>query len=357
MELLNVIRALQARSYSFKQLKSELKQKEMLSAKVNGWSGLLRIYAEYQTSGSKDLPLWQENLTNIFTNHVRYGMKAIVIFPIEHDVALRLIDKMEMLSYNDSPFRSSYPLPLRTDKLRNVSSDSIPTSFELEDAKTRRLVICTRRAIKTRDSFQYDQVSEHVRNDLKEDDEDKFERVIVVRNRIVQSFDSVLIRPTENRLEIHVDIPEYLGVEEVLKTINTHTEKITTLLKGISNANLEPVNFFPCIARLYKEPQGSVHQLGHTTGSESVKNERMRKKDFDLREEIFHQKGLEALGGSTNLYSITKAWASSNGIAYPQLSIIGYVSDAEKINAVVNHAIVDGYNCKEDFERLITKLV
>lgn len=302
-----VIEALRARAFPLNLLQSELREVKMRTAR--GWDLLLRRFEDDSSFNGDDLVIWEDILTKIYTNHLRYGTKAVVIFPIEYDIALQLIDKITDINYTESPFQSNYPLPLATNELKETSFNPVPTSFETDENSddVKRLVICSKRAVKIRESFEFDTLEPLVRSSLARNGE--IEELIMIHNRLIQSFDSVIIRPNENRLEIHIDLSNPLNTVDLSKSIRAYTNKVNELLQAVNNSSLaEPINVFPCIPKLYEEPDGYVHQLGHATGTVSIKDEKMRGKCLDLRTELFHGKGLEAVGGSTNCFSIIKGW-------------------------------------------------
>ncbi len=353
MSLLAVIEALRARAFPLNLLQSELREVKMPTAR--GWDLLLRRFEDGSSFNGDDLVIWEDTLTKIYTNHLRYGTKAVAIFPIEYDTALQLINEIAALNYTESPFHSNYPLPLATNELKETSFNPVPTSFEIEEDSddVKRLVFCAKRAVKIREFFEFDTLEPLVRSSLARNGE--IEELIVIHNRLIQSFDSVIIRPNKNRLEIHIDLSNPLNTIDLLKSIRTYTNKINELLQTVNSSLGEPVNFFPCIPKLYEEPDGYVHQLGHATGTASIKDEKMRGKCLDLRTELFHGKGLEAVGGSTNCFSIIKGWETDFGT--PHVTITGRFAQAGMPDASVTHAIIDGCNGKEDFEMLLAKLI
>jgi hypothetical protein len=218
--------------------------------------------------------------------------------------------------------------------------------------------MCAKRAIKNRELFDFETLDPSVRSAFNSVQDIQIDEIIVVSKKLIQSFDNVIIKPDENRLEIHIDISNQLSTDDLLRAIKVNVTKINELLESIPSVDRlkDPKNFFPCIAALYDEPDGYIHQLGHATGTASIKDEKMRGKGKDLRTELFHEKGLKAIGGCSDYYSITKGW-DTDSLGSPQLTIAGRYAQAGSSEASITYAIIDGCNCKEDFEMVLGKLI
>jgi hypothetical protein len=115
------------------------------------------------------------------------------------------------------------------------------------------------------------------------------------------------------------------------------------------------VNFFPKIASLYATADGVVEHIGHVTTSGSNKSERMRAKEKDLRKEPYHQEGLKAINGGTDLFSISKRWDA--GGYYIGIEIPGTHKQAGDPTAKVQVAVIDGCRNGADFGKVLNYLV
>ena len=67
------------------------------------------------------------------------------------------------------------------------------------------------------------------------------------------------------------------------------------------------INMFPLVDLLYQSQEGRVVELSFLTDEGSVKNEKLRKKDHDLREESYHKAGKKAVC-HTNLFRVAIIW-------------------------------------------------
>ena len=353
---MTIIEELRARSFPFRMLQSKLRDEQMHSGV--GWGPLLEWY-DTNMPDHDETVTWKDVFTEIYTNHLKYGTKGVVVFTIDRLTALALIKKIRSINYADSAFNVNYPLSLTTDELEVASFNPVPTFFEVEDSNVYRLVMCAKRAIKNRELFDFETLDPSVRSAFDSSGQDiQIDEIIVVSKRLIQSFDSVIINPDENRLEIHIDISNKISTDDLFRAIKVNVSKINELLESIPTIERlkDPINFFPYIKALYEEPDGYIHQLGHATGTASIKDEKMRGKGKDLRTELFHEEGLKAIGGFSDFYSITKGW-DGDSLGSPQLTIAGRYAQAGSPEASITYAIIDGCNCKEDFEMVLSKLI
>lgn len=114
-------------------------------------------------------------------------------------------------------------------------------------------------------------------------------------------------------------------------------------------------NFFPLIATLYEQADGRVVSLGHSTGTRSVKDEKMRGRNLDLREELFHKEGLRAIG-RTDAFSISKEWDKSMGSGVLTITIPGHFSMAGQLTSWINYAELHGATTEDEVAFLLSKL-
>jgi len=353
MDLLTIFKALKGRSFSLRIIQAKLRLGK--NDKVKGWDALFKKYA--QIPSTKDIfgNTLESEFKELYLNHLFYGTKAVIMFSLQKNEARFLINKLSAFDYESSFFRKTYPLPLSEDDLKIQSSNLIPTAY-YEENNIFRVISCAKRTVKTSEFINYEIFDSSVKEALKEYDE-----VVVRKSIFYQSFDNLIIYPNDNRLDIHIDLSKPWGTDnffnlaDLKKSIEAHIK----LLHKLGVTLEKPKNFLPCIPKLYEEEAGAIHKLGHSTGTDSTKDEKMNKKqlDINLKKELFHEEGLKAIGGSTNYFAITKVWKSVHDFGLPELIIEGKSAGAGGLNASVTHAIIGGCYCKEDFEMVISKLL
>lgn len=343
------LNALRSRSISFRMLQSELRAKGLGAA--SGWDGLLQRYATLPDAAEERNKL-TEHFKDIYTRQLFYGRKAVSIFAADQAVMQRLTESLTNLLDNTSPFAKRYPMPVNEATLSQCSFDPVLVAVERDDENVRIISSC-KRFYKAREPIELSALEESAKTALSGYDE-----VFGVKMGIVQAFDSIVLRSDLNRLEIHIDLCCPMIAEDLSRARSWYTERISPLIADLDgwNAGLGlPKNFFPLISKLYNAPDGNVISLGHATGTKSVKEEKMRQRSLDLREELFHKEGIRAIG-HTDAFSIVKAWSLDGGIGRPMVTIPGHFSIAGAINAHVPHVIVDGCATCDDFETILAKL-
>ncbi len=330
-------------------LQSELRAKGLAAA--SGWDGLLQRYATLPGAAEERNEL-TEHFKDIYSRQLFYGRKAVSIYAADEAVIQRLTVGLADLVDNTSPFAARYPMPVDEATLRQCSFDPVLVSVE-RDGDNVRIISSCKRFYKAREPIEMSALEESAQTALSGYDE-----VFGVKMGIVQAFDFIVLRSDLNRLEIHIDLCCPMVAEDLSRARSWYMERISPLigdLDGWSAGFGLPKNFFPLISTLYNTPDGNVISLGHATGTKSVKEEKMRQRSLDLREELFHKEGIRAIG-HTDAFSIMKAWSVDGSIGRPTVTIPGHFSIAGAINAHVPHVIVEGCATREDFETILAKL-
>jgi hypothetical protein len=343
LSTLEVINALKVRNFSFHRIQSELKEKNILSAR--GWDELIKKYF------SKDVEIKSEyveklgnTLKNLYTVHVFEGLKAVALFNVDES----LCSKLETVCAKELKNISASEI---SDFISPNLSDMKTYFFTKERDNVSRIIFSESRTVNTVSSYQLDELDENTVQSL--GDIGDFYKLSVFKHETIEAFDSILIRKDKKRLEIHIDIPDKLNEDLILKSISNLKIFISDKT-GLDFSLHDAINLFPCIEKLYQNKDGTVSSLGHVTGTDSIKKESMNR-GYDLRDEKFHSKGLEAVG-DTNGFSITKWWDFGNG-SKPEAIINGKTAHASSANPVISYVLIDKCVCKKDFEMVVEKIV
>lgn len=363
MDFLSIIEALEGRSYNFRLLQRFLKHKKMPSAQ--GWEHLKEKYKSIDSDDATKSE-WFALFEEIYRNHILYGEKAVAIFDLDEETILTLIEKFSEVDCTSSPFSKEDFLPLKKEKLNLEENDTYYPTWFVSEINSERLIFCSKLIIETRDSFEYKTFTSSfekelysnnkVKNALKNDG--SIEKIVIIRSKSIQLFDSILIRPEDKRVELLIDFPDAISEKEILHAIERHLSFINKML-GFEKIKLQNLsNLYPCIAKLYAEPDGRVFQANHSTDTKSIKQERMREKGEDLRYELFHSAGLKAVNQATNFFAIAKSWNSHCELSgNPSISLSVHISKLHQLDIPVPYGIINDCNCKEDFEMIISKLI
>ena len=354
--ILKLLRAVKSRSasYSFRLVQAHLRAHGMPGA--SGWAPLI---AKYEALNYDAIPaLWAEYveaLKSLLHNAIRCGTSAVWFFEAPADVLTNLARALPALVDTNSPYHQSFPIPLEEGELLAQSMASVRTKFEtFEEGNEHVLFMCAKRAFREREPVMVNDMIDQVRDALSEYDE-----LIGVRNGFTQAFDRLVIRPQAGYLELHIDLCCPLNTEELAQFCVTYVARLKEAIGALNGDQLAwlggATNLFPRISALYNTQDGRVLSLGHATGTKSIKEERMRGRALDLRDELFHKHGIEAIQ-ETDAYSIKKGWPSPGGTHVPSVAIAGHFSRAGVAHAAVRHAVIDSCASPSDLGIIRSKL-
>lgn len=353
--ILKLLRAIKNRSssYSFRLVQSHLRAHEMPSA--SGWVPLL---AKYEALNYDEMPtLWSDYiraLQSLLYNSIRCGTSVVWFFEAPTEALTGLIRVLPELVDHTAPYHQTFPFPLAEDDLRAQSMTPVRAKFEAFDDE-HVLFMCTKRAFREREPVIVTDMADQVRDALSDYDE-----LIGVRSGFTQAFDRLIVRPQSGYMELHIDMCCPMNTEELTQYCETYISRFKDAVIAHSDDPLpwlgNAKNLFPRIAALYNDQDGRVLSLGHATGTKSIKEERMRGRDLDLREELFHKHGIKAIR-DTDAYSIKKGWPSPTGSNVPSVAILGHFSRAGATHAFVRHAIVENCSVPSDFNLVRSKLL
>ncbi|MGF6771972.1 hypothetical protein P3T18_004460 [Paraburkholderia sp. GAS199] len=353
-DILDVLAALRARQecYPFSMVRNQLKAAKMPTS--NGWPPLIEKFVEMVASRERLLEC-REELRRIYLQSLVVGTRAISIFEVDKREANVAAANIDALLDVTSDFAQAFPLPVSDEKLRKAGFNGVFCAIRKYEDGAVRLIACCRRAFRTREAIDVAGLDGDAKNAL-----EGFDEVIGVKNGWVQAFDSIVVRPVEGTIEIQIDIPCRLTREDFGKARNFYTDRLNGLFgERFRNEKwlMLPRNLYPLISKLYARNDGYVNSLGHATTTKSIKEERMRGRQSDLRKETFHEEGMAAINGATDEYSIRKGWDTADGQRTPTVLISGHFGAAGGANPQVGYAFIDGCADEDDFAMVMSKLV
>jgi len=250
-----------------------------------------------------------------------------------------------------------FPYFLSDSELADIPSRPTFTGrSELDDGSI-ALTFLSGRYIDERIKYKQDEVSEAVQKAFA-----GFDEFIVVRKIFKQCADAVVISPNAKRVELRLDVPSTNNIEFGEICAQQLTNEFHALVHGPGGAPLlgHRVNFFPAIHSLYSDAKaGRVVELGFETPTNSVKTERMRDRDSDLRKELFHKGGKVAVPNITPFKISVKFGDSTKkfGEILPVLSLPGNFRELSKPKGELYLAVVDGCLTEDLFRQTIDTLL
>ena len=326
-ELLSYLEALRSRQecYPYTIVRARLNAAKMPTA--TGWPPLLVKYNELVASKDRLIEC-RDEIRAIYLDSLLVGTRAVSVFKVTPQEAQIASEGVGALVDAASEFAVRFPLPLSDSKIRRASFNGVFCHVIAHPDGSVRVFVCCKRAFRKREAIDLNVLDGSARSAL-----EGYDEVIGVRNGFVQAFDSIVFRPSAGTVEVHIDMSCRLTRDDFSVARNFYTDRLNGLFGerfGNEKWLLLPENFFPLISKLYARKDGFVNSLGHATTTNSIKEERMRGRKSDLRHEQFHEKGMEAIHGNTDEYSIKKGWLSADETRVPTVLI----SDTSRLREV-----------------------
>ena len=286
--------------YTLPELRLILKSEELGTAP--GWDQLAERWAEADPA----LKTKAEGvLKGLHGDLILAGTKDVQIFELPPGQGALIAAALGDIEPSSANFRATDPLSLSETELRALPVDHELTAKVAYENGDVSLVFCAKRMVDEQVRYKTSEVTAAVRDAFAGYDE-----FIAVRRMDYQIFDVLTVRSKLNRLELLIDHPERIrSPESTDARVLGLLGRISTLvpaLKTIYEQN-EPVNLLACINNLLQaKTEGRVSRLYFRSPTDSVKKEAMTA-NKDLRVEVFHAAGVQAVGAITP-FDITIAW-------------------------------------------------
>lgn len=352
IKYLNATRARQ-NSFSFGTVRAIFSEK-FSAPTAQGWDLLIQRYQAISPT-HKDVQAALAGAKEAHNASIWYGNRALTIFEIPAHIANTMIRQCQKLVNANNAFARSFPFAVDRATLERSSFNAeFVKMVKNPSDNSVRLFACSKRAYRERQTIDVSSLATAASQAL-----DSYDEVIGVTSGFVQAYDSVVIRPS-GRVEIQIDMccPMPLSESDIVQFMKYYIDVLNTAFPPPPNQQkylYRPVNLFGLVRAFYDENDGKVRNLGHATGTNSVKQERMRSRKDDLRVEPFHQKGLAAIT-STDLYSIEKSWKGALTSISPTITLPGKFSMAGNTDARIDYAIVANCSGKIDFDQTVARL-
>jgi hypothetical protein len=334
-------------AFSFRRVQNHLNAAGMPSAQ--GWDALRE---KYDAMGvDKDWTSFVNPVKQLQLASLSSGKTAVSVFEIGIPQVTLMAGRAAELLDLQSPFHARYPRLLAD---TNLAAESMNGKFirrlVYADGSI-ALVACGKRIYRERVVLALTATQRAALG--------SFDQVIGVRDHIVQFFDRVVFRPSLGIVDIFVDqcCPGGLPKDQIESIQDYYAVIINNHFRSNFSGNVFPgrKNLFPLIQQFYDDPDGRVTELSHATSTNSIKHEKMRGKEDDLRSEEFHSVGLGAVD-FTDIFAIKKEWPSFGGIGLPSIELPGQFSAASDVTPRLEYAIIDGCAKRIEVEGMVGKL-
>lgn len=349
-ELVKYIEAIRSRQYafSFRIVNAQLKKEKMPTAR--GYDELVGKYKNL-TAKNKDLLEYLAVLKRIHNDSILYSRRAVSFYEITLDQAKNISHRINLILDKDNLFIDQFPLPVSKSVLSRAGYNGKFVESAKVSSNRMRIVACSKRSYREREPIQIDTLEESARLAL-----DGYDEIVGVKHGIAQAYDYVEIDVENGMISLHLDICCPLTPDDFEKARIYFAGRLNDAFGELYELNiLSPKNLLPFVQTFYDQKDGKVARLGHATGTDSVKDERMRGRGKDLRFEPFHQKGLEEIK-TTDAYSIKKTWPIKGAANTPCIELLGHFTDIDAIAASINYAILDQCSDENQYHMLLGKL-
>jgi hypothetical protein len=297
-------------------------------------------------------------LKEYYCNHLLIGEKAIKLFEVNRRQIDRLIDSLVSHEIEKTVFHETYPFPLGDESLREIDSSTKLVDIRNSDCSL-AVVFCTKRFFTERTEIDTTSFSEEAKKDL-----DGYDELVGIKRYTRQFFDAVVLWKDKELIEVRVDIANGIIHQEINRAfvqtihqfndLSRQSSGIESILKENGN-----VNFFPLISRLYESGEGKVGELAFTTDEGSSKFEKMRRGGVDLRNEIYHKAGSQAVDHITpyRLAILWKFLISEDLETHPELFLPGQARVLSNLNPILNEVFVRKCSGLEDYKFVFEKII
>jgi hypothetical protein len=289
---------------------------------------------------------------NAMKEHILCGEKLVQFFGLSQDEIASLRSAVLALPIPDSDFQQAYPSLLTEADLRKAPST--PTLVARENGEDGvGLVFASVRVVTVREELNVDELGDEAADALSD-----FDEVVGVRNIRLQALDVVWIPHEGASVDTRTDYSKGMHSDVAYVAADRLREAFNVAVGY--EALVMPENLFPLINRMYRDKdEGHVVELGFGTTTKSLKDEKMRGRNSDLRKEPYHVGGKGNLQTEIEPFRISVAWDRSIGpkrTSTPELSIHGNSRIGLSDNPIITAAIVRRCMGLADFEHVRSRI-
>jgi len=296
------------------------------------------------------------SLEDAFFENLLVGEKALKIYNIPKEKIEILYSFLSNYTPKKCVFTNKYPYPLNEDELKKA--DLSPHLVEIEPLDDGlALIYCTKRFIIEKQQLDLKRFDQKTKDDLQE-----FDEIIAVKHNMKQCYDIIKINNNFNVVKVLIDSSGNISNEDQIDAFNQIIYSFNKFIKesDIDELSLgEGENLFPLLNKLYNSPEeGRVCEIAFITDESSVKHERMRRKEFDLRTEEYHKAGRSAVDHITP-YRLGVCWnypLAEEVESKPEILLAARLSTLNNGNQYLSKISI--YNCTgfKDYNFVITKI-
>ncbi|MDB5617441.1 MAG: hypothetical protein JWQ24_1679 [Tardiphaga sp.] len=287
-----------------------------------------------------------EDLAAALSEHILCGEKLSGFYNVDIEVLDRVRAKVLGMDVEETDFSRSYPAALTEDQLADQHSGFVLTAVSrTEDGVA--VVFSSVRVVTVREEIEPEEISDELASLL-----EGYEEIVGLKTVRFQAFDVIWIPHNGSLIDVRVDYPAGTHQDVAIAAHARIVDAFHTLVDELLMA--ETVNLFPLIDRIYNDPsEGIVVELGFGTTTASLKNEKMRRKQLDLREEQYHVGGKAALTSPIEPFRLSVTWKRNVGggrFSSPELSLNSNARAAGGIDPAIRNVVIRRCMGQADYE-------
>ena len=332
-------------------------QKELATAR--GWDLLqAKLEEESHASAVKAADI-SDKLREIFHETISVGTRAVKLYEIDEAHAQNVLQLLSALQPEASDYLNAYPKPLGAEQLvaQGPELKLCAVNADIGGHKV-GLVFCGRRMVEEKEPRSRADIGDAAINQFGWQQYDEF---ILIRRRFVQSFEIVRYNSQSRLLELRVE--DYSGSDTGV-ALQQLQDKVNGLLAaGFGNAVQLVLcrNLFPAIDSIYSDAnEGIVVELGFTTETGSAKHEKMRASRADLRTELFHVGGKQAINGAMTPFRVAVRWTAGaqRGQGLQEEALLpGSIRQLANGQPFLDHMVLSGALTEAMMQALVARVV
>ncbi len=277
----------------------------------NGWDNTL------QKLKSGDFRSELPQLKKALEEHLLCGQKYTKLYKISSEDHKKAINQILSVNIPESIYKEKFPYTLSPKQLEEINSEPTPVKI-ITNEEGVGIVYCSKIMITKREKLN---LTGLIKNS--ESFANNYDEIIGLKYQAIQLFNIIWISHHSPIIEIRTDHPN--GIPSDMAH-GLHSQMRSTFNQLGLCKLYNPIDLFPLINSMYEtSSEGDVVELGFLTTTSSIKHEKMRTKDTDLRKEVYHNAGKIGLGTKIEPFRLSIRWTLPNGNLdlSPELSLIG----------------------------------
>lgn len=294
-------------------------------------------------------------LRSLLAEHILCGEKSVKLYEFDLKCRNDIQKQISQLEIPESKFGNSYPTTLSSTELKKVDSELIPVKV-IRNEDGLGVVFAQKIFLTVREDIRFSPIFNNP-----ESVREEYEEIYGVRDKEAQVFSVVWIPHHRSYIEIRVDLIDGTP-PAILHSIHSSVKRAFNRLE-IYEIEGNEVNLLSLVKSMYNNIlEGSVVELDFFTTTASVKREKMRRTQLDLRKELYHIGGKGNLSTDIEPFRICIRWYElRDGVDYrPEiyLGITGRTNSSTLMNGggVISNVKVQNCVGLTDYENILDKL-